>query len=164
MASGVTLSANRGTEEDEVFGDRSVDDVHAAHCTTGVVKHPLGFDAEVVLVDVRRRLGIRLEIVENIVKDGGGIAGVLCDSGGSDLVDLVVIKDVEVRTNRVESGNQSAKADQKGREQNPAALRARRSAVGALTRARSVGRHVDQDGAEDVKGRAERRSQVKTVR
>ncbi|KAJ9477967.1 hypothetical protein PHBOTO_001549 [Pseudozyma hubeiensis] len=63
VTTSVTLGADGSAEEDEILRDRRVDDVHATHRTTGVVEHPLRFDAEVVLVDVRRELRVGTEVV-----------------------------------------------------------------------------------------------------
>ena len=166
----MTLGADRGTKEDQVLGNRSVDDVHASHGAAGVVKHPLGLDAKVVLVDVRRRLGVGTQVVENVVKDGRSVARVLGDGGRGDLVDPLVIKDVEARANRVESSDESAEADEESRDQHPAALGSRRGAVGALGGAGTVGRHdeVEANGPRSgmMVGRTKQRKerdQVKTV-
>ena len=41
VAACVALCSQRGAEDDQVFGDGCVDDVHASHGATGIVEQPL---------------------------------------------------------------------------------------------------------------------------
>lgn len=114
VSSSVTLGSNGSSEEDQVLGDGSMNDVHASHSTTGIVKHPFGFGTEMILVEIGGCFGVSTELEKNVVKDGAGIAWVLGNSGGGDLVDLLAVEDVEARANGVESSNQSTEADKDG--------------------------------------------------
>lgn len=38
---GVTFRADRGAKDDEVFGDRSMEENHSTHSIAGIVEHPL---------------------------------------------------------------------------------------------------------------------------
>ena len=47
MDTTVSFSTNRSTEDDQVFGDTGMDDVHGTHGTASVVEHPfLGVGVE----------------------------------------------------------------------------------------------------------------------
>ena len=68
MNTTVTFSANGGTEDDQVFGDTGMNDVHGTHGTSGVVKHPF--------------LGVGVES-----DDAGGVG---FSEVGDDVVDHVI--------------------------------------------------------------------------
>mmetsp|Transcript_21261 Transcript_21261/g.66531 ORF Transcript_21261/g.66531 Transcript_21261/m.66531 type:complete len:206 (-) Transcript_21261:14-631(-) len=46
-AAGVTLGAGDGAENDDVLGDGCMENPHSAHCSSCVVKEPIGFCANV---------------------------------------------------------------------------------------------------------------------
>ena len=62
----VAFRANRGAEDDEIFSDASVDDVHGTHSTTRVVKHPFG---GVGIQGNDRRRVLRSEVGDDVGND-----------------------------------------------------------------------------------------------
>lgn len=77
VASRVTFSSNGGAEDDEVFGQRGVNNVHGSHGTTGIVPNPLvtvselGLDlgVGVSLLGTGQKLGDGVSDVEFLVRD-----------------------------------------------------------------------------------------------
>lgn len=69
----VTFRAKRCTEDNEVFGNAGVDDVHGAHGSPSVVEHPL----LLVRVDCYLSGGIcRGEVRDNVVNHSTKVVGV----------------------------------------------------------------------------------------
>lgn len=66
-----------------------------------------------ILVDVRRELGVGTKVVEDIIKDGRRIVWMVGDRSRCDLVDCLVVKDVEAGSDRIESGDESAEANER---------------------------------------------------
>lgn len=87
------LTGGRGTwlltEDDEVLGDRGVDNVHAAHGAAGVVEHPV-----LVEVQVGRR-HLALELLDDVGHDGAGVGAVRRDGPAGHLVQVLHVEDEE---------------------------------------------------------------------
>ncbi|KAG6871472.1 hypothetical protein C0993_003255, partial [Termitomyces sp. T159_Od127] len=92
VQAGVSLRAERGAEDDEVLSDAGVDDVHGAHCASGVVEDPF------VSVGVEPQLRRRVcggEVGEDVRNNPARVVGAGDDGGLDDFVDRGWVEDVE---------------------------------------------------------------------
>ena len=86
----VPFRSQGSAEDDEVFGDAGVDDVHGAHGASGIVKHPFFVGVEVYLV-VRVCFG---EIGHNVLDHARSVIWRSVDCCDLKLVEEVWIKNV----------------------------------------------------------------------
>lgn len=68
----MTFGTKGSTEDDEVFCDAGMDDIHGTHSTAGIVEHPFG--AVRVKTDLGRWVGGG-KVFDDVVCHEGGIAG-----------------------------------------------------------------------------------------
>lgn len=96
VTAGVALGSDGSAEDDQVFGDTGMDDVHSAHGTACIVEHPF-----FILVQVGGS-DLLLELGNNVVNNGTGVIAVRLDSALGELVQMLVIEDVELVQARIE--------------------------------------------------------------
>jgi hypothetical protein len=99
------------TENDQVLSDTSVNHVHGAHGTAGVVEHPLLLGAQVVGAD------LLLELGNNEVDDGASVFAMGADSALGEVVEVFGVKDVELLEARVEVAVDSGEESQEDGEE-----------------------------------------------
>lgn len=141
-----------------------MDNVHGSHGAAGVVEYPL-----LIGVDVAADGHVGLELVDDVLDHGLGVAGVGVDGGLGDGIELGEVEDVElvdVLVEDVEDGSQDGEEDgeplEEGGETAAAALVAASTGGGLLRRGRGFGCHCDvwrykgkeeRAGGEREKGR-----------
>jgi hypothetical protein len=106
----VALSTNWGTEDDDIFGQRSVQNPHATHCAASVVENPFLLESNMARIFL-------VQILSNALHQQAGIVLILCDIALSDFLKNVLVKDVEAFLNLIktnENGSESNQDDQDG--------------------------------------------------
>lgn len=99
-----------------------MDDIHGAHSTAGVVKHPFLLDIDVVLHS--RALS---QLVHNVLNDRPGVVAMRSNTALRKVMEMVRLKDVErlePLLGKVNQGGQDA--DNNSKELEPAEAAARR--------------------------------------
>ena len=85
-----------------------MDNVHGAHRTTGIVKHPLLLGAQIL------RPNLLLQLGHDIIDDGASIITVSFDGALREIVQMLRVKDVELLQARVKEavhGREQRKED-----------------------------------------------------
>jgi len=77
-------------ENDQVLGNRGMQDNHRAHRSTGIVEHPL---VGLKSIDVLRAV-LLLQRVDKVIYDDGGISGADFDGDSRELLEFDGVEDV----------------------------------------------------------------------
>lgn len=91
MHTTVPFRPEGSTEDDEVFGDTRVDDVHCPHGSAGVVENPF------TRVEVKSNIGggvRRGKVGGNVLDHTGEVVGMGGDGGLGELVEVVRVEDI----------------------------------------------------------------------
>lgn len=121
------------TEDDQVLGDGGVDDVHGTHGTTSVVEHPL-----LIVVDVGRNAVALVQLVDNVLDNGLGVAAMGADGALGQIVKVLGIEDVEgLETLLKDVGDRRNQGEQDGEELEPATDAAAAAAAARRTGGRA---------------------------
>lgn len=91
MSARVAFRADRRTEDDQVLGDRGVQDEHGPHSSSGIVEHP--FTAVLEIRSEARLRVVRDQVVNEGLDEDSGVlrgAGLGCLSGRESVLDRLV--------------------------------------------------------------------------
>ena len=85
-----------------------MDNVHSAHCTTGVIENPF-------LLRVHEGAGHRLlQLLNDVVDHAAGVIAIVADRALGDLVQLFLVEDIELLQTRIEVAVERGEKRQEG--------------------------------------------------